>query len=162
MNWSSVRPSLSDISASDDTRTIVYVSAIKPNDQSKRSMKQILSSVLALFSSTGTLLCCALPSAIAATAGGAAVASFVSTFPWLVPISQHKVWIFGAAGLMIVLSGVLVYRPKGKLACSITGGQGCEVAGRFTKMMFWLSAIVFGAGVVFAYALVPILRLLEA
>ena len=129
--------------------------------QKDQSFKQKLASFLALFTSTGTLLCCALPSAIAALAGGAAVASFVSTFPWLVSISQHKEWIFLPAGLMIVLSGLLVYRPKGKVACSLTGGQGCEVAGRFTKAMFWMSAGIFTVGLFFAYALVPALRLLE-
>ncbi len=132
-----------------------------PATQKDRRFQQKLASFLALFSSAGTLVCCALPSAIAAVAGGAAVASFVSTFPWLVPLSQHKGWIFLAAGLMIMLSGLLVYRPKGRVACSLTGGEGCEVAGRFTKVMFWLSAAIFGVGVFFAYALVPLLRLLE-
>lgn len=127
----------------------------------RRSWAQKLSSYLALFTSTGTLICCALPSAIAAFAGGAALVSFVSTFPWLVTLSQHKEWIFLGAGLMILLSGILVYRPKGKVACSITGGEGCEVAGRFTKITFWLSAGVYSIGAFFAYALVPILRLLE-
>lgn len=129
--------------------------------QQDQTFKQKLASFLALFTSTGTLLCCALPSAIAVVAGGTAVTSFVSTFPWLVPLSQHKGWIFLGSGLMIVLSGVLIYRPKGRLACTITGGQGCEVAGRFTKVMFWMSAGIFAVGVFFAYALVPLLRLLE-
>ena len=129
--------------------------------QQDQTFKQKLASFLALFTSTGTLLCCALPSAIAVIAGGAAVTSFISTFPWLVPLSRQKEWIFLASGLMIVLSGVLIYRPKGRLACTITGGQGCEVAGRFTKVMFWMSAGIFDVGVFFAYALVPLLRLLE-
>ena len=129
--------------------------------QQDQTFKQKLASFLALFTSTGTLLCCALPSAIAVIAGGAAVTSFISTFPWLVPLSRQKEWIFLASGLMIVLSGVLIYRPKGRLACTITGGQGCEVAGRFTKVMFWMSAGIFAVGVFFAYALVPLLRLLE-
>ena len=132
-----------------------------PPVQQDQTFKQKLASYLALFTSTGTLLCCALPSAIAVVAGGAAVTSFISTFPWLVPLSQQKEWIFLASGLMIVLSGVLIYRPKGRLACTITGGQGCEVAGHFTKVMFWMSAGIFAVGVFFAYALVPLLRLLE-
>ena len=132
-----------------------------PSTQQDQTFKQKLASFLALFTSTGTLLCCALPSAIAVVAGGAAVTSFISTFPWLVPLSQQKEWIFLASGLMIVLSGVLIYRPKGRVACTITGGKGCEVAGRFTKMMFWMSAGIFAVGVFFAYALVPLLRLLE-
>lgn len=135
--------------------------AFPPYRTERRSWTQKLSSSLALFTSTGTLICCALPSAIAALAGGAALASFVSTFPWLVTLSQHKEWIFLGAGVMILLSGTLVYRPKGKVACTIAGGEGCAVAGRLTKAMFWLSAGIYATGAFFAYALVPILRVLE-
>ncbi len=127
-----------------------------------RTFRQKLSSALALFTSTGTLFCCALPSAIAALAGGAAVASFVSTFPWLVPLSQHKGWIFIGSGLMIALSGVLIYQPRGAVACAVAGGEGCAVAGRFTRATFWLSAAIFSVGTFFAYGLVPVLRLLDA
>jgi hypothetical protein len=123
--------------------------------------KQKASSFFALFTSTGTLICCALPAAVAAFAGGAAVTSMVSTFPWMVTLSAHKEWIFVGSGLMLMISGILVYRPRGKMACSITGGEGCEVAGRFTKTMFWISVIILSTGAIFAYALVPIMRFLE-
>ncbi|MCW9706247.1 hypothetical protein [Fodinibius salsisoli] len=129
----------------------------KPNNQ---SWKQKASSFFALFTSTGTLICCALPAAVAAFAGGAAVTSMISTFPWMVPLSANKGWIFLGSGIMLLISGILVYRPKGKVACSITGGKGCEVAGRFTKVMFWSSVIIYSTGAFFAYALVPIMRLL--
>ena len=124
--------------------------------------RQKLSGFFALFTSTGTLFCCALPAAISTVAGGAAVGSFVSVFPWLIPLSRHKGWLFLASGVLIIVSGVFTLRPQGKLACSITGGGGCEVAGRFTKGMFWSSAGVYMVGVFFAYAIVPILRFLEA
>ena len=125
-------------------------------------MKPQFVNFLSVFTSTGTLLCCALPAALAAIAGGAAVGTLVTTFPWLIPLSRHKEWIFLVAGLLILLSGILTLRPKGKIACSITGGRGCEVAGRFTKSMFWGSVGIYGIGAFFAYAIVPILRLLEA
>ena len=134
--------------------------SIQSNRQRQR-FKQSLASFLALFTSTGTLLCCALPALIATVAGGASVASFVSTFPWLVSLSRYKAWIFLSAGLLIVVSGLLVHRPKGKVACSLTGGQGCEVAGCFTKVMFWVSVGLYCIGLFFAYALVPVLRMFE-
>lgn len=121
---------------------------------------QKLTSYLALFTSTGTLLCCALPSALAAVAGGSAVASLVSTVPWLVALSQNKEWIFLGAGVLILLTGVLIYRPKGKVACSIAGGDGCAVADRFTTGMFWISLTIYAIGVFFAYALFPLMQLL--
>jgi len=125
-----------------------------------RSWTQALSSYLALFTSTGTLLCCALPSALAAVAGGSAVVSLVSTFPWLVPLSRNKEWIFLGAGLMLVLTAFLIYRPKGTVACSVTGGEGCAVAGWFTKVTFWTSASIYVVGSFFAYGLLPLMKLL--
>ena len=118
--------------------------------------------VLSLFTSTGTLLCCALPAALGAIAGGAAVSSMVSAFPWLVPLSRHKIWLFIGAGIMIVFTGFITYRPKGQVACSITGGRGCEDASRFAKVMFWVSLSVYAIGAFMAYAIVPILRLFSS
>lgn len=125
-----------------------------------QSWKQKASSFLALFTSAGTLICCALPAAVAAIAGGAAVTSMISIFPWMVPLSANKEWIFFGATVMIIISGILIYRPKGRMTCSITGGEGCEVADRFTKFMFWASLIILLTGAFFAYALLPLMQLL--
>ena len=122
---------------------------------------QKIMSVLALFGSTGTLLCCALPATLAGLAGGAAVGTMLLAFPWLIPLSQHKGWIFVVAGVLITFNGILLLRPKGKLACSITGGKGCEVAGGFSKAMLWISMGIYLIGASLAYALVPVIKLLE-
>ena len=119
-------------------------------------------SVLALFTSTGTLLCCALPATLAAIGGGVAVGALISTFPWLIPLSAHKQWLFLVAGMLITFNGTLVLRPQGTVACTITGGKGCEVAGRFQKVMFWGAAMTYVVGVFMAYGIVPLLRFLES
>jgi mercuric ion transport protein len=49
---------------------------------------------LSLFTSFGTLLCCALPSILVLVGLGATVASVLSSVPWLVTISRHKDWVF--------------------------------------------------------------------
>lgn len=121
----------------------------KETTENRKPIKQRLISFLALFTSAGTLICCALPAAIAAIAGGAALGAFISTFPWLVPISRYKEWIFVGAGIFIILSGILTLRPQGKVACSITGGKGCEIAGRLTKATFWGSVIIYFIGAFF-------------
>lgn len=130
------------------------------DEQNLHTWQQQVSSFLALFTSTGTLICCALPAAVAGIAGGTAVTSMISIFPWLVPLSANKEWIFLGAGMMLILSGILIYRPKGKVACSITGGQGCEVAGTFSKVTFWASLIIFLIGSFFAYGFYPLQRVL--
>ena len=134
--------------------------ATVPN-QEGRGVKEKVLSFLALFTSTGTLLCCALPASLAAIAGGSAVVGLMSTFPWLAPLSQHKDWIFLVAGVLIGFNALLSFRPKGAVACAITGGKGCEVAGSFSRVMLWTSIVVYSVGVFMSYAIVPILRLLE-
>jgi len=126
-----------------------------------KNMQDNLIQFLALFGSTGTLLCCALPAALAAIAGGAAVSAYVSAFPWVIPFSRHKGWIFLIAGALIALNGVLTFRPRGPLACAITGGNGCKVAGAFSKSMFWIAAAIYTAGAFMSYGIVPLLTLME-
>lgn len=65
------------------------------------------------------------------------------------------------AGIMILFSGVLILKPKGKAACRITGGKGCQVAGRFQKGMFWATVVIYSIGLYAAYGLMPFLQLFE-
>ena len=115
----------------------------------------------ALFGSTSTLLCCALPALLATVAGGVALSALISAFPWLIPLSRNKDWIFAIAGILILLSGILTFRPQGKIACTLTGGKGCEVAGGFTRAIFFVSLGIYLTGGFVAYALVPLLRWVE-
>ena len=128
---------------------------------STNGWQQSISSFLALFTSTGTLICCALPALVVAIAGGSAMVSLLSTFPWLVTLSAYSGWIFLIAGLMILFSGFLILKPKGKVACSITGGKGCQAAGRFHKIMFWVSVVIYVVGLFAAYGLLPLLQLID-
>lgn len=123
-------------------------------------MKDKLISILALFCSTGTLICCVLPAVVATLAGGAAVGAMLTMFPWLIPLSQDKLWIFVGAGILIVINGFLVLRPHGKLACTITGGKGCEITEKFSKYSFWVAVVIYSIGFGFSYLLVPFLRVL--
>ena len=119
-------------------------------------MKEKAISVLTLFTSSGTLLCCVLPAVVATIAGGAAVSSMLSTFPFLIPLSMNKGWIFIIAAILIAINGYLVFKPNQKVACDVDE-DGCDVTGRFNKRMFYISASVLAVGAFFAYALVPIL-----
>ena len=123
-------------------------------------MKDKALSVLTLFTSSGTLLCCVLPAVVATIAGGAAVSSMLSIFPFLIPLSMNKGWIFIIAATLIAINGYLVFKPNQKVACDVDE-DGCDVTGRFNKRMFYISASVLAVGAFFAYALVPILIYLD-
>src|SRR5437868_8052494 len=70
---------------------------------------------LSLFSSLGTLLCCALPSLLVLLGLGASVASVVSSLPWIVVLSHHKRWVFAVAGVLIAISFIQTYAVAPRL-----------------------------------------------
>jgi len=119
-------------------------------------MRQQLSSFLSLFGSFSTLICCALPSVLVTLGAGAVMASLVSTMPWLVWVSRHKVWFFLAAGLLIALNFALVYRPHGKVACAVGSGHACEEARRWNTVVLWVSVAFYGFGFFMTYLALPL------
>src|SRR6266481_785675 len=111
-----------------------------------------LLSYLSLFTSFGTLLCCALPSLLVLLGLGATVASFLSAVPWLVVLSRHKTWVFSISGLRIVGNLIYVYvvaprlRQRG-LACPSDAPDACASASRFSRILLWVSATIYAVGV---------------
>jgi hypothetical protein len=69
-------------------------------------------SVVSLFASSGTLICCALPALLVAVGAGAALSSLVSVFPQVVWLSEHKEGLFAFAGVALVASGGLLWRNR--------------------------------------------------
>src|SRR5947199_6824491 len=89
-------------------------------------------SYLSLFTSLGTLLCCALPSLLVLFGLGATVASALSAAPWLVALSRHKNVTFLAAGVLIAANLLYVYGLAPRLrkqaeACA-PGDEACTTS----------------------------------
>ena len=59
---------------------------------------------LLLFTTSGTLLCCAIPITLVSLGLGATVATMVSSAPWIITLSQYKGWMFLLSGVLIGLS----------------------------------------------------------
>jgi fucose permease len=121
-------------------------------------------SYFSLFTSLGTLLCCALPSLLVLFGLGASVASALSFMPWLVTLSRHKQWTFSASGILIALSFVNTYffAPRLRPAeCSPDDPSACEDASAVSKAILWVSAAIYVIGVFVAYVLGPILTKLD-
>lgn len=85
-----------------------------------------LSSLLTLFASSSTLICCAIPALLVSLGAGAALASLVSIFPQLVWVSENKEIIFLISSLLMVFGGYVQWRnryapcpidPKFRQAC---------------------------------------------
>jgi hypothetical protein len=121
---------------------------------------------LSLFTSLGTLLCCALPSLLVLVGLGATVASVVSSAPWLISFSRHKDWTFTIAGLLIVANFVYIFRIAPKLqkagqSCPTDQPSACGTASRVSRAILWASAGIYAVGLVSAYLLGAILRFLD-
>ena len=116
---------------------------------------------LGLFSSVGTLLCCALPSLLVLLGFGATVASALASAPWLVTLSRHKAWIFATSGLLIAANFYYVYRLAPRLlarngACA-ADDPTCARASRTSRALLWVSALLLAAGFAVAYLLPAVL-----
>jgi hypothetical protein len=117
-----------------------------------------------LFTSLGTLLCCALPSLLVLFGLGASVASMLSFLPWLVTLSRHKQWTFTLSGLLIALSFVDAYYISPRLRakqCKADDPSACEKASKFNIILLWASAGIYSVGIFVAYVLGPILTRLD-
>ena len=58
------------------------------------SSKNLIVPSLSLFTSLGTLLCCALPSLFVAIGAGAVLAGLISNMPFLIVLSKYKIILF--------------------------------------------------------------------
>ncbi|RZI86743.1 MAG: hypothetical protein EOP38_00130 [Rubrivivax sp.] len=76
------------------------------------SRTSLWTSVLSLFASSSTLVCCALPALLVALGAGAALSSLVSVFPQVVWLSEHKLGLFMFAALAMAGSGLLQWRNR--------------------------------------------------
>jgi len=69
-------------------------------------------SYLSLFTSGGTLICCALPALLVGLGAGAVMVSLVSSVPQIVWFSEHKLGVFIFAGVMLSISGFLQWKAR--------------------------------------------------
>lgn len=123
-------------------------------------------SYLGLFTSVGTLLCCALPSLLVLAGLGATVASVLASAPWLVTLSRHKSWVFATSAVLIAANFFYVYRVAPRLiarrnACAIDDPR-CTNATRASRMVLWLSTVLLFVGFTVAYVLPLVLESLYA
>lgn len=126
--------------------------------------RSALLSYLSLFTSVGTLLCCALPALLVLFGLGASVASMLSFVPWLVTLSHYKRVTFFVSGVLITLSLVNMYYIAPRLRaqrCSPDNPTACEDASRVSKVLLWISTVIYALGFFVAYVLGPFLAWLD-
>jgi hypothetical protein len=107
---------------------------------------------LSLFTSTGTLLCCALPALLVALGAGAALSTLVAVVPGLVWVSEYKELVFGVAGVMLVASGWLQWQAR-FTPCPIDPAQQsvCLRTRQTSARVYAASVLVYSIGGWFAF-----------
>jgi hypothetical protein len=115
--------------------------------------RETVAPTLALFTSFGTLICCALPASFVALGMGAAVAGLVSAVPQLVWLSEHKAWVFGGSAAMIV-GAALLHRAARNAPCPTDPAQAraCARLRAFSTGVIGVAAVAWTIGAFVAFA----------
>jgi hypothetical protein len=112
----------------------------------------------ALFASSATLICCVLPAVLVSLGAGAALVGLVSAVPQLVWLSEHKAGVFGIAGILLAVSGIMLWTTR-RLPCPTdpAAARGCT---RMRKVSIWLyipAMCLYTLSMLFAFILPQIL-----
>ncbi len=110
-----------------------------------------------LFSSFGTLLCCAIPSTLVLLGFGATLASFLGNFPQLIWLTENKEYVFGFSFLMLGIS-YAGQKYAQTQACPIDKKEDCEKTKDWSKPLFWFSLSINVIGSFYAFILPRILE----
>ena len=116
------------------------------------SKKNIILPLISLFTSVGTLFCCALPALMVSLGAGAILAGIVSNFPQLIFLSKYKVYVFSIAGVLLLTSGYMLWNNR-NAACPTDpiAAKICTKLKIINKYIYIFSLIIFLIGLFFAF-----------
>lgn len=110
----------------------------------------------ALFITSGTLLCCALPILLVSLGLGAAVASLNYNIPGLLFLAEHKIWTLSLSALLLIFLAWLIWRPNQHCPTDAKLAKYCETSKKWNKRIFFLSIIIWLIGFFTSYLLLPL------
>ena len=107
---------------------------------------------LSLFASSSTLICCALPAIFVAIGAGASFASLITVFPFLIVLSQYKIYITLFALVMILIAGYVNYKTY-HMPCPADPelGRACTETRKKSRYLYYISVAIFLFAVIFTY-----------
>jgi len=120
--------------------------------------KQTALPILSLFTSFGTLMCCALPALLVSIGMGAAMAGLVTTAPWITVLSDYKVIVFAVSGVMLALSAFMQWRAR-YAPCPSDPAQAraCGTLRKISWGMIGFSILIYVVGFFFAFLAIYVL-----
>ena len=112
----------------------------------------VLPAVLSLFTSTSTLICCALPALLVTLGMGAVMAGLIETVPWITWLGKYKTITFSVAGVTLAAAGAWQWHAR-TLPCPADPAKARACARlRTAGWVMWGTSVAFySIGVFFAY-----------
>ncbi|MGB1801091.1 MAG: hypothetical protein ACPHLK_09725 [Gammaproteobacteria bacterium] len=122
------------------------------------SRKSHVLSFLNLFTSLGTIICCALPAILVSLGAGAVLAGVVSTVPQLVTLSKYKEVVFIFAGVVLIITGFIQWKGRNAPCPSDPDkARACMQIRKINKYVYAASVFLYLTGFFFAFVAVEIL-----
>jgi len=122
------------------------------------SSKSLLLPSLSLFTSLGTLFCCALPALFVVFGAGAVLAGLLSSAPFLIALSKYKVLLFFISGFLIIVSGYLIWSNKNApCPADPLKAKACKRLRIASLIIYFFSATIYAIGFFFAFIITKIL-----
>ena len=116
---------------------------------------------LVLFTSSSTLICCALPILLVTLGLGAVSATLFETLPFLVTLAKHKFWMFVGSAAMLAVGGWALYRPGRYFPVDPDLAAKCAAVHKWNTRIWWASIIIWATGFFAAYLSLPLYELLS-
>lgn len=114
--------------------------------------RQTIIPTLSLFTSFGTLLCCALPALLVTLGMGAALAGLVANVPWITAITDYKAQVFIVAGALLALSGWMQWRGRyAPCPADPVKAKACMRLRKVSVVITGLSVLIYLVGFFFAF-----------
>jgi hypothetical protein len=114
--------------------------------------QQTILPALSLFTSIGTLLCCALPALLVTLGMGAALAGFIGAAPWITVLSDYKPFIFAGAGVLLTLSALMQWQSRhAPCPADPAKAKACARLRKISIVILGFSITIYLIGFFFAF-----------
>lgn len=114
-----------------------------------QALKDKFFGTLGLFTSFGTLICCAIPSTLVLLGFGATLAGLIGKYPALTWPSENKGIVFGVSLTMLLMS----YLSMRNQSCPVDQKEYCRSLKGKVKPILFVSLIINCVGLFYAYGL---------
>jgi mercuric ion transport protein len=116
---------------------------------------------LTLFTSGGTLVCCALPILLVSMGFGAVAASLNYNIPGLVFLAENKIWTLSLSALLLLFLAWVIWRPGQSCPADPELAAYCGKAKKWNRRIFRFSVTIWAIGFFFSYLLLPLRQFLD-